>query len=214
MLLVYISDSKKLMNACFEERCDALPFGEAERLRLLGFSNTQRKLESLGALLALEGLLALSGTPPMPIKRTAFGKPYFDGLEVPNFSLCHTDGYSAAVLSKGTGNIGIDMEFTDRSVDCQRLAKRFFSSAELIEYDKLSDGHTFFELWTRKEAYAKLCGHGLADILSQGSPTDNICYFTKDITLDGRCAVMSICTSIPCEQIQIFLDGVRIWISE
>ena len=93
-------------------------------------------------------------------------KPYlakkFDGQCV-SFNVSHSNGQSLVAISLDR-NIGIDIEKIRNDVEHEKLAKRFFSLAE-YEALKQYEGDTaqaFFAAWTRKEAFVKAVGKGIA----------------------------------------------------
>ena len=61
--------------------------------------------------------------------------------------------------------LGVDVEQVRDRVACDRLAKRYFAPDEVEELNSLPEGErraAFFRCWTRKEAYIKAVGKGLA----------------------------------------------------
>jgi 4'-phosphopantetheinyl transferase len=95
------------------------------------------------------------------------GKPHLDrkfqssGID---FNVSHTDGLAVIALS-WQGQIGIDVERVRSDRDPRNIARRFFSQREQNELLNLSGPElheAFFRCWTRKEAYIKACGEGLA----------------------------------------------------
>ena len=61
--------------------------------------------------------------------------------------------------------IGVDIECLDRKTDYLGIAERFFSPQEQILLAEVSPAHqslAFFNGWTRKEAFVKAVGEGLA----------------------------------------------------
>jgi 4'-phosphopantetheinyl transferase len=80
------------------------------------------------------------------------------------FNLSHTCGLVACIVSAGS-SVGIDVERTDRDIDSDAIASRFFDPAEAAHLRTLADGARrcrFVELWTLKEAYVKAVGSGLS----------------------------------------------------
>ena len=82
-----------------------------------------------------------------------FGKPTLPGGSP--FSLAHSGDY--VVLAVSSGPVGVDIE-KHRPLRFFELTARFFA-AERACADSLS---AFFDLWTAKEALAKMLGVGLA----------------------------------------------------
>ena len=61
--------------------------------------------------------------------------------------------------------LGVDVEQVRDRVACDRLAERYFAPQEAAELCLLPEGErraAFFRCWTRKEAYIKALGKGLA----------------------------------------------------
>lgn len=101
----------------------------------------------------------------------AFGKPYLKGAGPAGdlrFNLAHSGDQALLALALGR-EIGIDIEQIRPVPDFEDLARRFFSSRETTMLLSLP-GHqrlkAFLTCWTRKEAYIKARGGGLAVALS------------------------------------------------
>jgi 4'-phosphopantetheinyl transferase len=102
--------------------------------------------------------------------RARHGKPYLvcrarrDGADAIGFNLTHSG--DTALIAVGVGReLGIDLEHVRRDRDVIGLAGRFFSPAEAAALKALPADHrvaAFYKCWTRKEAYIKACGTGLA----------------------------------------------------
>lgn len=94
------------------------------------------------------------------------GKPEIEGFPL-HFSLSHSGAYVLCAVSER--QIGADIQ-QFRKTDLLRLTERFFTEQE---YEMLRQCGTaerealFFELWSRKEAYGKLTGEGVAAVLRQ-----------------------------------------------
>lgn len=113
-----------------------------------------RSREDAHALIALAAK-ELCGAEDATVLRTAAGKPYFADLPI-RFSLSHSG--EMAILAVSDREIGADIEQL-REVDT-RLAERFFTAREAAYV--AGDRDRFFEVWTKKEAYGKWKGDGLA----------------------------------------------------
>ena len=102
------------------------------------------------------------------------GKPHLQGSPL-FFNLSHSNDQACIAACRETA-LGIDVERIRAPtrhtwVD---LAQRFFSTAEIAELMALPasrQSEAFFACWTRKEAYLKLHGLGLALPLNQFSVT-------------------------------------------
>ena len=80
-----------------------------------------------------------------------------------DFNLSHAG--SLVVLAVGTVRVGIDVETTNRSRDWRAIARRFFSPVEFAAIEACDEAErrtAFFRAWTRKEAFVKALGTGLA----------------------------------------------------
>ncbi len=101
-----------------------------------------------------------------------YGKPYLAGQPEVQFNLSHSGRWCVCVVS--TVPVGVDVEQV-RPMDLAWTDK--FLSAEERE-DLRARGKTerlwrFYELWTRKESYAKALGRGLTQELLAASVTED-----------------------------------------
>ena len=84
------------------------------------------------------------------------------------FNLSHSAGLALIAVSLRC-DIGVDVEHLDRKVgQLKDIAKRFFASGEyerLCALPREEQRRAFFCCWTRKEAYLKAVGTGLAHSL-------------------------------------------------
>ena len=122
--------------------------------------------------LALRSVLSkYLGCPPsdVEIAYTASGKPHLQrvpatGVVPLHFNLSRSGGLGVVAVTS-IGPLGVDLERVRPIGDVSRMAERFFAPSEAAaifaerESDKLS---AFYRCWTRKEAYAKAVGKGLA----------------------------------------------------
>ncbi|MES1241441.1 MAG: 4'-phosphopantetheinyl transferase superfamily protein, partial [Acidobacteriota bacterium] len=138
-----------------------------------------------GALRALLG--ACTGTRPELVRFTygPRGKPFLappfslspgtgeragergDGINDSGdlfFNLSNSDERALVGFVRGR-EIGVDIEFLKPMPDCEQIAERFFSESERVVLrgvPQASKEEAFFNCWTRKEAYLKAVGEGLA----------------------------------------------------
>lgn len=97
------------------------------------------------------------------------GKPNLDlsqiGVAQPlHFNLSHS-GDLALIGVASSRKIGVDIEEMKTNLDYTQLAKRFFTPSEQAALFRLPSElqiHTFYAIWTRKEAYLKATGTGLS----------------------------------------------------
>jgi 4'-phosphopantetheinyl transferase len=96
----------------------------------------------------------------------AFGKPDVSpefGSRL-TFNLSHSAEFALIAIAN-TSNLGIDIEYIRALSDCADIARHFFSAAEVDSLNSLPSqlyAEAFFRCWTKKEAYLKACGEGLA----------------------------------------------------
>jgi 4'-phosphopantetheinyl transferase len=99
------------------------------------------------------------------------GKPALaGGHQSPlKFNVSHSDGVALMAISHGV-EVGVDVEAIRPMADANQIAARFFSPRETAELQALP-AVSFFTCWTRKEAYLKARGDGLAQQLRAFSVT-------------------------------------------
>lgn len=94
------------------------------------------------------------------------GKPELAGGNrgVLYFNLSHSHGLALVAVTQER-KVGIDLEWIRPIDDMDSIARRFFSKTEYQTYSALPITQKplgFFNCWTRKEAYIKAIGQGLA----------------------------------------------------
>lgn len=107
-----------------------------------------------------------TGTAPSEV-RFAYGergKPTLASDGAPSFNL--TNSHELALIAIGRdGPLGVDVEHLRPMRDAESIAERFFSRTEretLRTVPSAEKDRAFFHCWTRKEAYIKAVGDGLA----------------------------------------------------
>lgn len=100
------------------------------------------------------------------------GKPFLleqDRRPSPlEFNLAHSHGMALYAFGFEV-RLGVDLERVRGGVNCERLAARYFTSAEVEDLQRLPPEDrdpAFFRAWTRKEAFLKGLGQGLRGGLS------------------------------------------------
>lgn len=97
------------------------------------------------------------------------GKPHVLDASV-SFNLTHTGPQALMAIAPGTLPVGVDLERLDRIVHPAPIVRRFFSEREIAAFEAIPEAEqtgTFFRMWTRKEAFVKGLGVGIADHLRQ-----------------------------------------------
>jgi len=103
---------------------------------------------------------------------TLSNKPYLPRKyddKVISFNASHSHGQALVAISIDR-NIGIDIECIRTGVEHEKLAQRFFSEAEyraLMQCPPEQRIYAFYATWTRKEAFVKAVGKGIAFGLSE-----------------------------------------------
>ena len=128
------------------------------------------------------------------ILRTDKGKPYTDvtkdGRQV-HLSASHSGDCFACLL--GEVPVGIDIQ-QERDADIDKLSRRFFTREEQ-QYVREHGLDGFFRLWTRKEAYAKLTGLGIQEIMKKTTVLGRKDVEFTDFKLSGdmycSCCIMT-----------------------
>lgn len=188
-----------------------LPFGDAEKRRLLSVKNEKKALEGLGAMLALScALKRLGSGDRFEIVRDENGKPYFAERGAPSFSISHSNGICVAAVSDTERALGVDVELIRDVRGLSAIAERYFNDEErrIFRADGMS-AETFFKLWTAKEALAKLDGAGLSAVVSGKRTAADLGAETATLTvrLSERTASLSVCTYGAVSPIDIFSEG-------
>ncbi len=98
------------------------------------------------------------------------GKPLVSapGLELPlHFNLSHSNGL-ALIAATRQAALGVDVERVRFVPEADQIAAKFFSPHEAAVLNAIpaeQKMEAFFHCWTRKEAYLKATGEGIADAL-------------------------------------------------
>lgn len=114
------------------------------------------------------------------IKKDHRGKPYTDGALI---SISHSGGVVCCAVSvegavkmapsfnecfvynENPKMLGVDIERLDLCRNTEKIANRFFSKGEREKMLSLGQ-HSFYTVYTRKEAYLKATGDGIAKMRS------------------------------------------------
>ena len=199
MIYLRIINTKNLINADIQDLVHSLPFGDDEKQRLLSIKHDQGRLESLGALIALQNILESKQTmyPTQIVRDEAQnGKPRFIGATPKGFNLAHSCGFSAAAL--GEAKIGVDIELIKPRTHKQELADRFFNADERARFLSDATDENFLLLWTQKEALVKLHGASLASSLGGDLP-DGKLVFSNIIDIDGERIAVTVYSELDDE---------------
>ncbi|BBL72366.1 4'-phosphopantetheinyl transferase family protein [Methylogaea oryzae] len=140
----------------------------AERRRATQYRNDSARRRFLVCRAALRRLLAERlGTDAAVLRLIAddHGKPHLaDSPAGLSFNVSHTDGLALIALGDGRP-LGVDVEVFRPARALDGIARRCFSAQEFAHWQALPPERrtaAFYTLWTRKEAFAKAVGKGIA----------------------------------------------------
>lgn len=140
----------------------------------------------------------------------SYGKPTLANMSVKDrvsFNLSHSHGLTLYAITR-VGEIGVDLERIRPGLGDDSIAERFFSHPEIALLKTLSGNirrQTFFNYWSRKEAYIKARGEGLAIPLAcfdvsmapgnpvvllnpEGVPESSRHWYLRDLIVDSNYA--------------------------
>ena len=96
----------------------------------------------------------------LSVQEGVHGKPYLAGHE----DFCYNYAHSGAVLLLGVARKSIGVDVEQIAAVRAGVARRFFApnEQEYVFADEESQARRFYEIWTKKEAYAKELGLGFS----------------------------------------------------
>lgn len=142
-----------------------------------------------------------AGFNSLRFEKNEFGKPFIVGQSGYDFSVSHS-GNAVAFAGENAVRVGETRVGGVRvGVDIERIRQRksavsgrFFSENEIKFIEESgSPDEAFFEIWTKKEAYSKMLGKGLAAGFGSFDVTGGElgCDFYTKMT---NCYAFSVCT--------------------
>ena len=147
--------------------CTTLTPGERDRsARFQLERDQQRFIVAHGVLRDLLGRYLQTQPDRISFVYNAFGKPDLSpefGTRL-KFNLSHSAGLALIAIATAS-DVGVDVEYIRAQSDYADIARHFFSAAEcdyLIAVPSHLYPEAFLSCWTKKEAYVKACGEGLA----------------------------------------------------
>jgi 4'-phosphopantetheinyl transferase len=152
---------------------EALCLEDRTRADRFKFESDRRKFCAARASLRLILSRYLDVKPGrLPIETGAFGKPFIGDKKLAqgiNFNLSHSHQLALIAITRDRA-VGVDIEFMRPDFVNDEVAHHFFSRAEVEQLQKVTPefrARSFFNCWTRKEAYIKGRGEGLYCPLDQ-----------------------------------------------
>lgn len=109
------------------------------------------------------------------IAKEAHGKPYLVNFPDWVFNLSHSAGHWVIAVAKEC-QLGIDLERYKKRINVSGLVHKCFAPEEIEYWEALAEADQlkeFYRFWTRKEAFVKATGRGIASGLNQ-------CVFNPD----------------------------------
>ena len=143
-----------------------LTMAEEERANRFYFEKGRKQfIAARGQLKLLLGKYLETNPANLQFSLNQYGKPYLDNqLAGTYFNISHSHNLALAGFSIGL-DIGVDIEYRRPDWSGLHIARRFFAEQEVRDLLNLEDSkqhQAFFDCWSRKEAYIKARGTGLA----------------------------------------------------
>jgi 4'-phosphopantetheinyl transferase len=157
---VRVEDSWRLLSPDEQARADRLHDATHRRRFVLAHgalrSLLARYLDASPS--AITYLLGTHGKPALASRDSARAQV--------EFNLSHSEDIALVAVARGQP-VGVDVQHWSESVEHLRLAERFFSPSErealrALTHEAEQVAAAFFAAWTRKEAYVKATGYGIA----------------------------------------------------
>jgi 4'-phosphopantetheinyl transferase len=99
------------------------------------------------------------------------GKPYLSAIHTPGIQFNVAHSHELAIYAIACEReVGVDLEYIHPVPEIDQIAASFFAAAEYQTWRTLPEDQklvSFFNCWTRKEAYLKATGDGLSKPLDQ-----------------------------------------------
>jgi 4'-phosphopantetheinyl transferase len=178
--------------ATCERLAATLAADERQRAERFRFDRHRRQYQvGRGALRTLLG--AYLGLAPGAVQFSygPRGKPFLAacGTASPALGFNLSNSHELALVGFVHGlEIGVDVEYLKPMTDLEQIAERFFSASERVALRQLPGElkhEAFFNCWTRKEAYLKAVGEGLAAPLDSFDVTLVPGEAPRMLTLEG-----------------------------
>ena len=150
----------KLLNQLFQ----LLNKDENDRANRFHFEKDRKRyISTRGHLRVLLGKYLKQEPDTLVFRYNKYGKPFLTDNSI-EFNVSHSNDLGLIAFDQDQ-EIGVDIEWMRPDFGGLKIAKRFFSSEEVLELEALppdEQAQGFFNCWSRKEAYIKALGKGLA----------------------------------------------------
>ena len=193
---------------------------DTQELERYQHMHKKHQLSFLVSHIACRQILAhYLGIPAKQIKykKNKHGKPLLDHDSAIHFNMSHSKTLAIIAVSAHS-IVGVDLEFTGKKSSWEKIARRFFNPAEiqyLFEQEIADQKKTFFQIWTRKEAYIKALGTGFATPLASfnvinpnimtdsGSTPDKNIWYQKDLDINPQYTA-TVVQNTPIDKIRYY----------
>jgi 4'-phosphopantetheinyl transferase len=173
-------DEVHVFCACLDQPASRLQelaqtLSESERIRAERFhfeKDRKRFIIARGLLRTILGCYLDIEPSRVQFSYGSYGKPALgetSGSSGLRFNLSHSHFLALYAVTRER-EIGVDIEHVRPMPEAEQIVKRFFSARENAVFCALPPSQkdeAFFNCWTRKEAYLKAIGSGLAQPLDQ-----------------------------------------------
>ena len=165
----------ELSDAAVEEYFALLSRHERDRANRFTFPGKRREyIVTRGLLRHRLGRLLATAPESIKLEYGDRGKPCYAGKwreHAINFNVSHSHGMGLIAITLDR-EIGVDVEKIRLQVDFEKLAERYFSPGEALALRAVAPEQraaAFYACWTRKEAFVKALGKGIAFGLAEFS---------------------------------------------
>jgi 4'-phosphopantetheinyl transferase len=145
---------------------------EAEQTQAGKFKNVllhKRYVEIHGRLRNLLAQRLNQSPEKIRIKKAEHGKPYLADHPELVFNLSHS-AHRLMIAIGWNCQLGVDIETSKQRINLSGLVDKCFAEEEIVYWTKQPETkkiEEFYRFWTRKEAFVKATGHGIALGLNQ-----------------------------------------------
>ncbi len=115
------------------------------------------------------------------------------------FSISHSENILCVAVGQGL-EIGVDVEVVRPGIDPLSVSNTTLDpeSCAIIEHSSSEERLlAFYRLWTKREAFAKMQGHGVCSDHVQPMHAESWQFYTLDFTVGGKRVVGSLAVCPP-----------------